>query len=337
VTTTADDNPDVLAPLAALLRDHPAGPDDAVLHTPDGSLSLGELKAAAERVADALRASCVDAGSPVACIVDGGVSAIAVMFGTWLVGGVHVPLNGRSTDHELETALDALRPAAVVGTPRTLQTGVRWVVETAPQQWHASACFPWFGERLPESTALLMRTSGTTGEAKTIALSHEGVLEGIDRVLGNLRGGRSSGSRMPNLVPSSQALWAGVWNGLFALRAGSPVVLLDRFEPAAYAELVRRFEIRSTVLAPAMMAMLVADPGEVRRRGHELLRADRARQRGGRLDRCRPGSLRRGQARRGGTPALRGVVEGAHTGRPGSPCRRGRRDLGRLAVSEPLS
>jgi acyl-CoA synthetase (AMP-forming)/AMP-acid ligase II len=260
VTTTADDSSDVLAPLAALLRDHPAGSDDAVLHTPDGSLSLGELKAAAERVAEALRASCVDAGSPVACIVDGGVSAIAVMFGTWLVGGVHVPLNGRSTDHELEMALDALHPAAVVGRPRTLQTGVRWVVEATPQQWHASACFPWFGERLPKSTALLMRTSGTTGEAKTIALSHEGVLEGIDRVLRNLRGGRSSGSRMPNLVPSSQALWAGVWNGLFALRAGAPVVLLDRFEPAAYAELVRRFEIRSTVLAPAMMAMLVADP-----------------------------------------------------------------------------
>jgi long-chain acyl-CoA synthetase len=260
VTTHSRNGTGGLASLTSLLSDHPADPLDPVLHTVEESVSLSELTAAAERVAEALRASGVDAGSPVACIVSSGTSALAVMFGTWLVGAVYIPLNGRATDRELEAVLDELRPAAVVGPARMLQTGVSWVVETAPMAWRASACLPWFGKRVPPSTALLMRTSGTTGEAKTVALTHEGVLDGIDRVLGALRGGRSSGTRMPNLVPSSQALWAGIWNSLFALRAGAPVVLMDRFDPATYAALVKRFDIRSTVLAPAMMSMLVADP-----------------------------------------------------------------------------
>ena len=37
-------------------------------------------------------------------------------------------------------------------------------------------------------------------------------------------------------------------------------MLLDRFDTVRYAELVRSFGIRSTVLAPAMMTMLAEDP-----------------------------------------------------------------------------
>jgi acyl-CoA synthetase (AMP-forming)/AMP-acid ligase II len=52
------------------------------------------------------------------------------------------------------------------------------------------------------------------------------------------------------------ALWAGIWNALFAFRVGAPAVLLDRFDPVRFALLVQRFSIRSTILAPAMMTML---------------------------------------------------------------------------------
>jgi long-chain acyl-CoA synthetase len=44
------------------------------------------------------------------------------------------------------------------------------------------------------------------------------------------------------------------------LRAGAPIVVMDGFEPAVFAELVGRFGIRSTVLPPAAMAMLSDDP-----------------------------------------------------------------------------
>jgi acyl-CoA synthetase (AMP-forming)/AMP-acid ligase II len=66
---------------------------------------------------------------------------------------------------------------------------------------------------------------------------------------------------MPNLIPVSLSLWAGIYNVLFALRVGAPVVVMDGFDPREMAALVKRFGIRSTVLPPAAMASLVDDEG----------------------------------------------------------------------------
>ena len=104
-----------------------------------------------------------------------------------------------------------------------------------------------------------MWTSGTTGAPKAVHHTHTAYLELLDRVLGPLRGG-GDGSRertvsdtvrsrpSPNLIPVSMALNAGLYNSLFGLRAGAALVIMDRFEPEPFAALVRRFEIRSTVL-----------------------------------------------------------------------------------------
>ena len=63
----------------------------------------------------------------------------------------------------------------------------------------------------------------------------------------------------PNLIPVSLALNAGIYNALFGMRAGAALVIMDSFQPQEFAELVRRFEIRSTVLPPGAMAMLTDD------------------------------------------------------------------------------
>ena len=64
---------------------------------------------------------------------------------------------------------------------------------------------------------------------------------------------------MPNLIPVSMSLWAGIYQVLFAFRVGAPIVVLPRFDTAAFADAVRRFGIRSTVLPPAAMTMLSDD------------------------------------------------------------------------------
>ena len=64
---------------------------------------------------------------------------------------------------------------------------------------------------------------------------------------------------MPNLVPVSVALNAGIYNVLFGLRAGAAIVLMDEFSTTAFAKLVQRYGIRSTVLPPAAMVMLTED------------------------------------------------------------------------------
>jgi len=125
--------------------------------------------------------------------------------------------------------------------------------------------------------AIVLTTSGTTGAPKPVVLDAAKVLHGIDTVLGSLRGsprGRPptdgvptdgpptdgpAPAPAPNLIPVPLALWAGVYNTLFAFRAGTGVVLLDPFSTTSFADAVRTHGIKSTVLAPAMIAMLSDD------------------------------------------------------------------------------
>lgn len=221
------------AGLAALLLEHPFADDEGLLHTVDRTVTAGEAKVAARRIAEEL--GPLD-GRAVAVQLPNGPEVVETMVGVWLAGGVYVPVNPR--DPDVDAVLRDTAPAAVV-TPASIERreGAR---------------------RYDDGVAFVMWTSGTTGRPKAIHHTHAAYVELLDRVLGPLRGGGGDPSKRPtpNLIPVSMALNAGLYNSLFGLRAGAALVIMDRFEPATFAELVRRFEIRSTVLPPAAMAML---------------------------------------------------------------------------------
>jgi len=244
--------------LAEFLTGLPGTADMPLVYCDDRSATLGEIIAAAHALAGHLGPV---PGEPVACLVDDALRAVTAMFGTWLAGGVYVPVNGRLTPTEIRGQLGAADPTAVVtglaGQDR-VPPHLNLLVEQPDGSWRPHRSSKRHGSRrFTRDEAIILRTSGTTGDAKPVVLSHAGVRDGIDTVIGKLRGGRgSSTSPMPNLIPTSMALWAGIWNTLFAFRIGAPVILLNRFDPAAYAALVGRFQLRSTILAPAMMTML---------------------------------------------------------------------------------
>jgi long-chain acyl-CoA synthetase len=162
--------------------------------------------------------------------------------GTWLAGGVFVPVNPRLPEAEIEGVLGPTAPAAVIGAD-----GIRGLPDA---------------RTYPPGTAFILWTSGTTGRPKPILHTHQAYGELLDRVLKPLRSGNAPSTRTPspNLIPVSLALNAGIYNVLFGLRAGAALVIMNRFETKEFAELVRRFEIRSTVLPPAAIAMLNDDP-----------------------------------------------------------------------------
>ena len=65
---------------------------------------------------------------------------------------------------------------------------------------------------------------------------------------------------MPNLVPVSLSLWAGIYQVLFARVVGAPVVRDERVRHGGVrASSSTQFAIRSTVLPPAAMTMLSDD------------------------------------------------------------------------------
>ncbi len=226
--------------LGALLDEHPAATDELLLADDDTELTSGEVAAAVAARAAELAAAGVGAGDSVAIVLPNRVAFVVAMFAIWRVGAVMVPINVRAPRPEQEELLDAAGAGAVID-----DDGV--VVRP--------------GNRPPSEpgVAFITWTSGTTGRPRPIRHGHTEYLELLDRVLAPLRSGTTSepaSAPTPNLVPVALALNAGIYNVLFGLRAGAPVVILDRFDPSRFASVVARYRIRSTVLPPAAMTML---------------------------------------------------------------------------------
>ena len=208
--------------LLRLLIEHPFADGEPLVHTLEGSLTKAEVVARVEAQA----AQFHDQAGQAAPIVADGVDALIAMFACWRAGAVFVPVNPRQPR------------AAIDGTVRSMSS-------LAP----------------PPGSALVLWTSGTTGRPKPVIHTHDGYLEIIDRVLEPLRAkpGARTGPPSPNLIPVSMTLNAGIYNALFGLRAGAPLVMMDGFDTSTFAALVGRHQVRSTVLAPAAMTMLSDD------------------------------------------------------------------------------
>ncbi len=237
------DPPDAAsAGLAALLIDHPFADEQALLHGADHVLTAGQARARARALAAELRKAGVATGHGVGLRMANGPDHIVAMMAIWLARAVVIPINDRLPEAGLQALLEATRPVVLVepegirpiGSPRSFEPDV----------------------------AFVMWTSGTTGAPRAILHTHSArILELLDRVLVPLRGGghRDGRAPSPNLIPVSLSLNAGMYNALFGLRAGAPLVIMDRFTTTAFARLVHQFAIRSTVLPPAAIAMLSDD------------------------------------------------------------------------------
>jgi long-chain acyl-CoA synthetase len=239
------------------------------VHTLGADVTSDDLAASADRLGAALLDVDLKTGQVVAAMLPNDATTIAALFGTWHAGGVYTPLNPRAADAELVSQLATLRPVAVITTPELAQrfsscrlpvvtgTELSWSVASSGEQ-------PDNPRQYDADVALLQFTSGTTGVPKPVPLRHATVLDLIDRLLAKLRGpnpaaGKPKRAPMPNLVPLSLSLWAGIYQVLFAFRAGAGVVLMDRFTPGDFAELVKRHQLRSTVLPPAALTMVLHD------------------------------------------------------------------------------
>lgn len=228
--------------LASLLMSHPFDSNEPLLHSVDQTVTAGEARRRVLTVARDLRAAGVRRGHAVAVQLPNGPDVVISMMGIWLAQAVFVPVNPLLPESEIQQLLDPTAPFAIIGPDGIRLTGHSRTYE--------------------DGAAFILWTSGTTGRPKPILHTHLAYIELIDRVLAPLRSGgqRYSKTPSPNLIPVSLALNAGIYNALFGLRAGAPLVIMSRFESKTFAELVRRFEVRSTVLPPAAIGMLNDDP-----------------------------------------------------------------------------
>jgi long-chain acyl-CoA synthetase len=246
--------------------------DDATtiaVYTSIEEVTRAELRSRAEALTALLRDRGLRAGQAVGVMLPNGPDIVAALFGIWFAGGVYVPLNPRLSADELAHVIAADRPAAIVTTPDDAAriTDVPVVRSLGRGEWEAAGPLDADAPTSAEGVAAISFTSGTTGRPKPVPLVHDNVLGLIDGVLGTLRGGSKDAPKtgapktgpMPNLIPTSLSLWAGIYNVIFAFRAGAAVIVMDRFDTRAFAGFVERFQLRSTVLPPAAMTMLADD------------------------------------------------------------------------------
>ncbi len=228
-------------------------PQSVAVYVNGLATTRGQLRAAAEALAGELRGAGLSR-QLIGVLAANGPGAIAAWFAVWSVGGAFVPLNPRVPEAERDRLITSTGAAAVIEAAS---------LSTSQPRLHRVAGAP---ARAPDDgVAIVQVTSGTTGRPMAVPLRHDTVLALLDGVIGSLRGSRP-GSRtvtdhapMPNLVPVSLSLWAGIYQVLFAFRIGAPVVLMEKFDPVEFSRLVAEYGIKSSVLPPAAMVMLTRD------------------------------------------------------------------------------
>ena len=251
--------------LAGLLFDAEGADDDVLVHAGDEHVDRAALRASAGALRDVLRDAGLVRRTPVAVMLPNGAPVVAAIFGVLAADACYVPINPRLTPDELGRVLESVAPALVVtDAPDRVPAGPGIVVPRAGGGWDGRGVAAPGAATVDDDVAFVQFTSGTTGRPKPVPLQATTVLALMDGVVSKIRGGTAGTGGaarppMPNLIPVSLSLWAGIYNVLFAFRVGAPVVLMPGFDTVEFARLVSEHGIRSVVLPPAAMTMLADD------------------------------------------------------------------------------
>jgi len=248
---------------------------EPVYWSPARGWRFAELDAAANRVAQGLRALGIAPGERVACLTRHTAECVALVLGANKAGAVCMPVNWRLAVSEIEyivrngEARLMMVDAAFLPVWREVSApSVRLTLST-DQVIDGMETFPAWREKFPaietgyapalDETALQLYSSGTTGQPKGVELTHRNLAAGmVDAVPEAIRY-RGPGDVMLNVLPTYHI--AGVGVALLTAARGGPSVLYPDFEPAKVLEAISVHGVTHAFLVPAMIQFLLQVPG----------------------------------------------------------------------------
>ncbi|MGW9436992.1 fatty acid--CoA ligase [Streptomyces sp. NPDC055607] len=250
-------------------------PDKAALVCDGRALTYGELDAASDRTARALRGAGLRRGARVAYLGKESEHYYDVLFGCAKSGVVLVPINWRLTPSEIEHILDD-STAEIVFVEEEFAPAVRQIAASLPPlrlvvtdgaggpgtgltEWKA----PHTGAPSPSAVhdddpVVQIYTSGTTGLPKGVVLAHRSffaVREMLDRAGLDWIDWHADDTSLIG-VPGFHI--GGLWWAVQGLNAGVTNVAVRSFVADEVLRLVREEGVTTMCVVPAMLHMLTS-------------------------------------------------------------------------------
>ena len=245
---------DYLAHQIATRADAPAMSDSTGI-----TLNYDALGAACEEVTEILVANGVQSGDRVLLLSENCVAAVAVLFAAWKIGACVVPVNARQTEAEVTRVIRHCEPSIVIMTTSVSTDAQHHAVRLNGVEvtgsygsMHVAASIGGPSD-MADDVAVLLYTTGTTGDPKGVMLTH-----------GNVRFGGLTSANLRDMTHADVVYGVLPTTHVFglcsvvvaAVYAGAPVLLAPRFEVAkVYAALRAGVTLFSGV--PQMHALLM--------------------------------------------------------------------------------
>ncbi|MEV5813757.1 amino acid adenylation domain-containing protein [Streptomyces mutabilis] len=258
VNATEGPLPDALLHEPVLARAR-VTPDAIAVRTPELALSYRQLVARASGLAEALTASGLRPGEPVAIWMDKGWEQVVAVFGTLMAGGAYLPVDTaqpparRDTiiaDAGVRTVLTQSWLAELEDLPATVTPVVVDQAEEATGDGTAVVA-----HRDPDDLAYVIYTSGSTGTPKGVMISHRAALNTVEDI--NRRFNVTERDRVLGMAGLGFDL--SVYDLFGPLAVGATLVLPQadrRGDPSHWAELVRDFGVTVWNSVPGQLHML---------------------------------------------------------------------------------
>jgi long-chain acyl-CoA synthetase len=233
-----------------------------------GSLSYGDLLVAVDRMTRRLREEIgIQRGDRIAILAANRVEVPTLLLATMRIGAAVVPLNPTTGPADWDYALAHSEARAIFGAKEMLARVNRlppgvFAFEDEPAAAPDPAAVDAArltdepaapGTSLSRTMAVVLYTSGTTGNPKGVSLAQESLLANAWSMAVNFRlDGQTQFAVLP--LYHAHALGFGL---MTALTTGGHLVFTDRFDPFAWAEIVRAEKVLVTSVVPTLLTPLL--------------------------------------------------------------------------------
>ncbi|MDB5968381.1 MAG: Long-chain-fatty-acid--CoA ligase FadD13 [Hydrocarboniphaga sp.] len=235
-------------------------------------LTYAQLWSESCRVAATLRREGIGKGDRLAFLGRNPDLYFLLLYGCSIVGAIFVPMNWRLAAAELAQVLDDAQPALTM-VDRDFEAAVsdtgyklcRFSIDTLTgahdlETWFADGDLAEVPSADPEDTAVLLYTSGTTGRAKGVQLTHRGFIAPRQAELG-LGRWMQWNEPQEKLFAALPLFHIGCLSAtMMAFYRGAAVLLMDAADPEALLAAIAEKRPTRGLLVPTLINMMLASP-----------------------------------------------------------------------------